>query len=311
VDTRSGADTIARMSGAVSQPISASQYAERKPFQPTATATWSAFTAHIVDIPAGFRETLCFADTVLNLRLSGTCRLRQDADGRSRAGRSGPGSLHVIPAHFLAKWEASAVTKGSSSIVMFVPEAFLARVAEEGGLDPSTIEIIPQFLIHDPVVESVMTRLAVEARAGSPSGQLYAESACEFLAHHLLQTSSSRSRSRTPSAGGLPRPRLRAVLEYIEEGLGEPITLRQLAELAGVAPRHLERAFRQSVGSPPHAYVVQRRVAAARLLLLSEPRLPVESVAARVGFSSSSHLATAFRRHMGCSPAAFRRTHAS
>jgi AraC family transcriptional regulator len=299
------------MSGAASQPMSASQYAELKPFQPTATATWSVFTAHVVELPGAFRETLRFADTVLNLRLAGTCRLRQDADGRSRAGRSGPGSLHVIPAHLVAKWEASAVTKGSSSIVMFVPEAFLARVAEEGGLDSRTVEIVPQFLIHDPIVESVMTRLAVEAREGSPSGQLYAESACDYLAHHLLQTSSSRSRSRTPSAGGLPRSRLRAVLECIEDTLGEPITLRQLAELAGVAPRHLERAFRQSVGLPPHAYVIQRRVAAARSLLLSEPRLPVEAVAARVGFSSSSHLSTAFRRQLGCSPAAFRRMHAS
>jgi transcriptional regulator GlxA family with amidase domain len=40
-------------------------------------------------------------------------------------------------------------------------------------------------------------------------------------------------------------------------------SLHRLSELAGVSPRHFERAFRQAVGVAPHAYVLQRRIAAA------------------------------------------------
>ena len=106
--------------------------------------------------------------------------------------------------------------------------------------------------------------------------------------------------------GGLAAPRLRLVLDYIEENLARPIKLQRLAHLAGVSPRHFERAFRQSRGIPPHAYVLERRVLAARNLLLSHPKLTIGAIATAVGFSSPSHLASAFRRHTGYSPSAFR-----
>jgi hypothetical protein len=55
------------------------------------------------------------------------------------------------------------------------------------GADPRSVEIVPQFLVRDSVIEAVVTQLAVEVGNDSPSGLLYAESACEFLAHHLIQ----------------------------------------------------------------------------------------------------------------------------
>ncbi len=226
---------------------------------------------------------------------------------RSLSGRSGPGSMNVIPAHLTARWEASAMPQGSRTMTFFVPEAFLARVVEQYGIDSRKIEIIQQFLTHDPVMESVLTRLAIEAQTGSPSGELYAESACEFLAHHLIHAYSSRSMPLPRWFGRLSGRHLQAVLDYIEERLAEPLTYSQLAQLAGVSPRHFERAFRQAVGVPVHAYMTERRVAASRRLLLDDPTLTVESIAAR--FSNSSHLALAFRRHTGHSPVAFRRLH--
>jgi AraC family transcriptional regulator len=52
---------------------------------------------------------------------------------------------------------------------------------------------------------------------------------------------------------------------------------------------------------------MEKRLAAARQLLLGEPTLTVEQIATRTGFSSSSHLSSALRRHTGYSPATFRR----
>ena len=127
----------------------------------------------------------------------------------------------------------------------------------------------------------------------------------------MIQTYSTLPRSPAHLDGGLSGRRLRQVLDYIEESLADTISLRQLAELARVSPRHFERAFRQAVGMPPHSYVMTKRVAAARSLLVSEPILRIDEIAARVGFCSSSHVASAFRRHTGYSPAGFRRIHTS
>ena len=297
------------MSPTVSEPLSSIQYTHVLPIQARVSAAWSAFAAHVVDVHEDFSETMTFADHVLSLRLSGASRLRQIIGRHSLSGRSGPGSMNVIPAHLTSRWEASAMPQGSRTITFFVPEAFLSRVVEQYGLDSRKIEIIPQFLAHDPVMESVLTRLAIEAQTGSPSGPLYAESACEFLAHHLIHAYSSRSMPLPRWIGGLSGRHLQAVLDYIEERLAESLTYRQLAQLAGVSPRHFERAFRQAVGVPVHAYVIERRVAVARRLLLDDPTLSVESIAAQVGFTHSSHLALAFRRHTGHSPLAYRRLH--
>jgi AraC family transcriptional regulator len=123
----------------------------------------------------------------------------------------------------------------------------------------------------------------------------------------MIHSYSTLSAPPPRASGGLPARRLKLILDYIEENLAQPIALRKLGELAGVSTRHFERAFRQAIGVPPHAYVVRKRVARAQTLLLSEPGLTVDEIAARAGFSSSSHLSSTFRRQTGYSPTTFRR----
>lgn len=273
------------------------------PDPPKASAAWDAFSFHLLDPPK--QASITFADHVLALHVSGAGRLRRETAGRSVGGWFGPGAMNLVPAGIHSTWDG---TGGAHAFVLAMPPDYLSRVIEEEwDLAPGGVEIEQQFLVRDPVIETVLTSLAFEVRNGSPSGRLYAESASEFLAHHIIHTYSSLSRRPRRFAGGLAGQRLETVLEYIEATLAEPISLHRLAELAAVSARHFERAFRQAVGVPPHAYVLQRRIAAARHLLLSQPDLSMREIAAQVGFSSASHLAFAFRRQTGHSPSAFRR----
>jgi|SRR5262245_11628292 len=289
------------------RPVTASQFQDLLPTPPHVSTAWKTFALHVVDAP--LHMTATFADSVVGLHVAGTHRVRQNVDGRVVEGRSDPGNLTLFPSHARVTIDAKTSVP-LRFMVLFVPDGFLSRViAEHWDADPRDVEVIWQFLTRDPVVESIMTRLGVEAQNDSPSGQLYAESACEFLAEHIIHSYSSLSTPPPQSSGGLPGGRLKIVLEYIDDALSQPIALRQLAALAGVSARHFERAFRQALGVPPHAYVLGRRVATARDLLLSQRALTVEQIATQVGFSSSSHLASAFRRHTGYSPAIFRRMH--
>jgi AraC family transcriptional regulator len=114
-------------------------------------------------------------------------------------------------------------------------------------------------------------------------------------------------RPETPQArGGLAPHRLRRVLDYVEDRLGEDLPLRQLSALAGQSPSHFSRAFKQSMGVPPHRHLRERRLARARELL-EGTQLPVLQVALEVGFASQSHFTTAFRRAVGCTPWRYRR----
>jgi len=106
----------------------------------------------------------------------------------------------------------------------------------------------------------------------------------------------------------LPPRVLRRVQEYIDSHLSEDLELEQLALIARLSLHHFARAFKTSVGVPPHQFVLRRRLNLARDLLTSTDR-PIADIAIAAGFSDQSHLARHFRQSFVVSPIAFRRSH--
>jgi len=286
-------------------PPLAAEFTELLGVSPRESAAWDPFFLQIVD-KTPLHARVCFRDLALGVYLSGRHMIRRQIGASVVEGWSNPGTINLTPPGVEGIWEASASSR--AAVVVIRPE-FLSRAIEEHwGADSSKVEIKKQFLIRDPVIEAITLNLAREAAGGSPAGRLYVESGCEFLAHDLIYRYSSLSPSPPRSMGGLSSRRLRLVLEYIEHTLGQPIKLRELAALAGISAGHFERAFRQSTGSSPHAYVMDRRLHRARDLLINRPELPIEQIALRLGFSSSSHFSSAFRRQTGLTPTDFRKT---
>ena len=105
----------------------------------------------------------------------------------------------------------------------------------------------------------------------------------------------------TPSRGGLSPAVTRRVCEYIEGHLDEKMRLDGLATVAGLSTDHFARAFHQSVGVPPHTYLLRRRLEHVEHML-RETHAPLSEIALATGFSDQSHLARHFRRWSGMSP---------
>lgn len=93
--------------------------------------------------------------------------------------------------------------------------------------------------------------------------------------------------------------------ELLDEHTVDPITLGRAANVLGRSVPHLVRSFTRQFGVSPHAYVIGRRVDAARRLLVRGHR-PAD-VAAAVGFYDQSHLTRHFKRHTSVTPAQFAR----
>jgi len=108
-----------------------------------------------------------------------------------------------------------------------------------------------------------------------------------------------------PARGGLGAQRLRLVIDYIEANLDDDLSLAMLAEMAGRSLHHFSDAFRQSTGTPPHRYIMIRRIERAKILLLSTD-MPVAQIAFAVGFASQSHFGAMFRALTGVTPLRFR-----
>ena len=115
--------------------------------------------------------------------------------------------------------------------------------------------------------------------------------------------------ARTPTeraSAGLPAWQLARVRRHIETHLDSRLTNAGLAALVQLNEDHFARAFKASVGRPPHAYIVERRVEHAKWLLLGG-NLPLCQIALAAGFADQAHLSRRFRQTIGTSPAAWRR----
>ncbi|GLW73993.1 transcriptional regulator [Kitasatospora phosalacinea] len=132
---------------------------------------------------------------------------------------------------------------------------------------------------------------------------LAASTAFRLLVARLLRTHAApRTAQRVGSAGALAVVRAR---ELLRARLVDPPGLEELAAAVGARPFPLLRAFRDAHGLPPHAWLNQQRVAAARSLL--RRGVPPAEVAVAVGFVDQAHLSRHFRRSVGVPPGAYRR----
>jgi AraC-like DNA-binding protein len=109
--------------------------------------------------------------------------------------------------------------------------------------------------------------------------------------------------ARAALTGG--EPWLERVLGTIQRP--EPYAVAKLARDAGMAVSTLRRRFRQATGESLHAHALACRLANARQLLV-ESEQPIKAICERLGYADVSFFTKQFTRHVGVTPAAYRRS---
>jgi AraC-like DNA-binding protein len=181
--------------------------------------------------------------------------------------------------------------------MLYLDPALVAReVADDGGATPPEIG---RPALRDPLLATLFARLFARATDASPDALAVEEDLLRTL-RHLLRHHGARS----PRAAAPPSPAVAAARRRLDEAPHLPVTLAELAALAGASRFALLRGFAREVGATPHAYLVGRRVLLARRLLAAG-QSPAEA-AQGAGFADQSHLTRAFRRHLGTTPARYR-----
>jgi transcriptional regulator GlxA family with amidase domain len=106
---------------------------------------------------------------------------------------------------------------------------------------------------------------------------------------------------------GLGPRQIAKLMTYLEANIGSSIQIPDLAQLIGLSPSHFCRAFKKSVGISPHAYLMRKRVERAQGLMLATCA-SLSQIAADCGLTDQAHFTKLFRRFVGESPGAWRRT---
>jgi AraC family transcriptional regulator len=212
-------------------------------------------------------------------------------------------SVSVVPAGIptWVRWRGF-----KSSLHVFLEPGLLTRVAaEEFGLDPARWVLPPLDALDHPHLRAAMSAVDAELTAGGAGGPLAAESLANVLAVHLIRYLTAPRRLERGRDGALPRARLRAVVEYVEEHLAGCPTLAQMAAVVRLNPYHFARQFKAATGLPPHQYLLTRRVERAKELLQAGADLSLAEVALHAGFSDQSQFSRHFKRLVGVTPRRF------
>lgn len=250
-------------------------------------------------------------DPHIVLQLSGSTRVEVRENG-------GPWtSVHVQPGHFfLTPGSGNAYEMRYTSdsdapiqnVQLHLDAQFLAKIGQEtADLDPLRIELLERSAVCDPMLSQICLMLKRELEQGGLGSKLYAESAAQMLAVHLLRDYCTFEHRVQEYSGGLPGDRLRRVKDYVQAHLDADLSLDDLAGQVGMSTYHFCRLFKQSTGKSPNQYVMWLRVETAKRLL-KETDLSVLEVSLAVGYNSPSHLATQFKRLTGVTPSAYRNT---
>jgi AraC family transcriptional regulator len=141
-------------------------------------------------------------------------------------------------------------------------------------------------------------RLEVECRLWQDTSALTAEGLCLELLAAVAKRNEMRERQ--------PPRWLRTARELLHDRCREPVSISEIAAVAGVHPIHLSRTFRKFFNCTPGEYLRDCRLEMSASLLSSQ-RIPIAQVALECGFTDQSQLSKAFRRKFGVTPAEFRR----
>lgn len=158
---------------------------------------------------------------------------------------------------------------------------------------------------HDAGLAGVLRAMVHEVVAGSPSGALYAESLSLGVAMRLQQRSASRY-SAVRERGKLSVVQAERVRELVMTRLAKDLSIGELAQVTGFSKTQFVRLFKNSFGCTPHDYILNVRLQEAQSLILNSDQ-PLSAIAEEVGFSSQSHMTTAFMRASGVTPGGLRR----
>jgi AraC family transcriptional regulator len=182
-----------------------------------------------------------------------------------------------------------------------------AALAANTELSFPDMSFAPRLFFEDSGLWDTALKLTSLIEGAGSDHQPYVEALGVVLAHELVRFNTGKPCVKPQVRGGLAAWQQRSVVAYIEDHLAEPILLATLAQLVRLSPHYFCRAFKQSFGTPPHRYQIQRRIERAKSLLAA-PAPSVTDIGFTVGFSETSSFSAAFRKTTGMTPTAYHRS---
>ena len=172
--------------------------------------------------------------------------------------------------------------------------------------DPDRVDLFSFNESYNPRLREAAMAVHRELVTPSAGGALMADAMAQALCIELVrQNPSGRPAPPTPR-DQLSKLQIGRALDAIEASIGENVGLDEIARSVGVTTAHFSRSFREATGTTPHQHLTARRLARAKERLANTDDA-IADIAYDCGFASQAHMTTTFGKHVGTSPAKYRK----
>ena len=234
---------------------------------------------------------------------NGSIQRMERRSGRSVAiGTFRPGVVIIIPEGSSSRWD---IPKPVDVVQLYLPHTMLERVAREADTATPT-DLLERTAHPDPITSRLLLTAADAMEGNGALDTLFRHQLIDLLTTRLLAAHTGSPTTIQPVMGGLsPKVLLRAI-ERLRSDSDADVSLAALASDAGLSRFHFCRAFKESTGLSPHAWLRQHRLEQA-MNMLRDTDASVVSVAAALGYASQTAFAAAFRKLTGETPSDWRK----
>ena len=208
--------------------------------------------------------------------------------------------------HRLSFVPAASRVRGWSRIAK--PASFTALYFDPALLDErgcGVAQIPPLVEVEDNMLRTTMLQFQAILNDPDLDRPGYAETLAMLVAFEIGRLASQSTTASKPISGLAPW-QVRLVTDHLESHIGDKTTIADLASLLDLSRFHFIRAFKKAVGTPPHQYMLRRRVERGRELL-ADRTMTITEIADRTGFGGIAQFTRAFRQIVGTTPTAYRR----
>lgn len=188
----------------------------------------------------------------------------------------------------------------------YISRASLEELSRDAGAPLTGSLSRPEFGSLDPVLYNLaLAMLPALDRPGEPN-QLFVDHISLAFHAHLVLNYAGPCRDVGRGRPGLAPWQTKVATEMIAARLDGKLSIAELASACALSQSHFSRAFLQTLGVPPHRWLLNRRVDRAKELM-SAGTLPLNDVAKACGFSTQSHFTRVFMGLTGTPPGKWRR----
>jgi AraC-like DNA-binding protein len=226
-------------------------------------------------------------------------------DGKSV--RPDPFRAGVTAIYDLTRDPIADMRERAGCLSFYLPRIALEEIADDlGQRRPHTLEFKHGRAYEDPVMRALGEAIRPALASPQQISTLFVDHlALAFRAHIARAYAAPTATVR--AKGGLAPWQQRKAIEILRQNLDGDMPLAQLASECGLSTSHFTRAFRQTLGLPPHKWLLKLRVEHAQERLAGSD-LSLSDVALECGFADQSHFTRVFTHLVGASPGAWRRS---